>query len=51
MLKDKLKINKATIKIDGTLLDTLKSYCQKNGLKINWFVEQAILERLQKENK
>lgn len=38
----KEKTNKWSIQISGKTASALKSYCDDNGLKMNWFVDTAI---------
>jgi len=50
MLNSKLKRNKESIKIDSILLDSVRAYCKSNGHLYSWFIEKAILEKLEKDN-
>ena len=34
-------------KIDSDIKDALDEYCEKKGLKINRFIEEAILDKLE----
>lgn len=50
MLKQKLKNNKENIKIDSTLLNSVRSYCKGNGIKYSFYIERAVIEKLEKDN-
>ncbi len=51
MLKEKLKQNRAPADLDAILHSSLKEYCKENGVRINWFIDSAVKEKLSKENK
>ena len=44
---DEKILYKSTYHIDRDLHLELKEYCKKNGLKINFFIEQIIKEKLE----
>ena len=41
---------KKTIGLNEDAYSQIKNYCQKKGLKITWFVEQILLNYINKEN-
>lgn len=41
--------NVFSIKIDRSIMDKMKEFCKSHGLKQGFFVEKAIMERLEKE--
>ena len=48
MNKEKIK---KTITINSETYDIIKSYCQKNGLKITWFTEKTLLNYITENEK
>lgn len=45
-MKKKSLLPKSSIVIDRDVHRRLKVYCDKNGIKINYFVEKIILEKI-----
>lgn len=43
--------NKESVKIDGVILESVREYCKANRLKYSGFIENAILEKLERGEK
>lgn len=45
--RSKMAIRKLAIKIDKQIKEVLELFCNAHGLKINHFIEEAILDKLE----
>jgi len=49
MLKEKLKRNKESIKIDSKLLDSIRKHCKPIGMTYTFFLYKAAEEKLERD--
>ena len=46
-----MKTETFNVRIETVLLEKMRKYCSKNGVKLTWFVSRAIEKELKEKNK
>lgn len=47
----KNKLHYLNARVTEEVRDKVKNYCENNGLKVQWFIEQAAMEYMDKREK
>lgn len=42
------RINNTSFRVEPSIMERLRQYCEYHGVKLGWFVTQAIRERLER---